>query len=124
MKKEITWTTGTNQKATVTVELITSKVIDADGCQIWVRCCETRILATIDGQITGIGIKYVNHPVAVAKIGKLGISAANLDRINTAIAEIEATPEWQAKIEGEKIAARESEEYEIHHNAVKKMMAE
>ena len=124
MKKEITWTLKTGKEAKVEIALILEETINADGDKITVKCCMMEIMASVEGMgIIGSG-RPQKAQTAAARIGKLGITQDNLDRINTAIAEIEATPEWQAKIEGEKIAARESEEYEIHHNAVKKMMAE
>lgn len=103
MKKIIEWKTGTGQRASVEVEMITWKTIDADGITVEVECCEMQITGRVDGVITGIGLHEIEHPLVAAKVGKLGIARENLDRIKTAIAEIEATPEWTAKVERERI---------------------
>jgi hypothetical protein len=122
MKKEITWTLSTGKEAKVTVELTTEETINADGHKVTVPCCDM----TIRAEIEGMGVVGWGHPqkaqTAVAKIGKLGIIKDNLDRINAAIAEIEATPEWQAKIERAEKAAKESAEYERHRAKMKRVM--
>ena len=123
VEKKIEWTTGTKQTAMVTVSLITSKTLDADGDKITVDCCEMQIMAYIDGQFVGSGApQKANHPVAVAKIGKLGITQTNLDRINAAIAEIEATPEWQAKKAREAQSLKNSIAYDDHRAKMRKIM--
>ena len=124
MKKEITWTTGTGKTATVIVSLITSKTIDADGDKVTVACCEMEITADVDGigyMGSGRPVK-ANHPVAVAKIGNLGISAENLAKITAAIAEIEATPEWIAKVAGIAKAEKGGKEYEAHRAKMRRVM--
>lgn len=126
MKKEITWTLSTGKEAKVTVELITKETIWADGDNVEVNCCEMKITAEVEGN----GCIGTTRPTSIPKndrglvaaIGKLGINRDNLNRINAAIAEIEATPEWQAKIKGMEIAARESAEYEAHRAKMRKVM--
>jgi len=125
MKKEITWTTGDGREAKVTVTLVTSKELDADGDKITIDCCEMTIRATVNGQVAGYGYpQTVNHPAAVAKIGNLGITADNMAKITAAIDEIKATPEW---IEKERRAAqneRVSREYDEHYRKIARAMAE
>ena len=125
MKNEITWTTGTGKAARVEVELITSKVIDADGDKVTVACCEMEITAEIEGMGcvgTGRPMTITPQQGCVAKIGKLGIRPENLAKINAAIAEIEATPEWVAKIARRKQAEKEGREYEAHRRMMRRVM--
>jgi hypothetical protein len=60
--------------------------------------------------------------VAVAKIGKLGLTADNLAAINAAIGEIEDGPDWTAKIEREARADESRREYDKHRAMMKKVM--
>lgn len=122
MKKEITWITGDKREARVVVELVTSKVLDADGDKITVGCCELMIEATIDGYLTGIGIHYIDHPVAVARIGKLGIAADNMATIEAAVAEIKSTPEWIAREAREAQNRKDSIAYDKHRAMMRKIM--
>jgi hypothetical protein len=123
MKREITWATGDGREARVAVELITSKTTDADGDKITVDCCEIEITAAVNGDIIGTGRPVkASHPVAVAKIGKLGINAANLARINAAIAEIEATPEWIAKVARMEASNKAANEYRDHADKMRRIM--
>ena len=124
MKKEITWTTGTGKEAKVTVALRTERIIDADGDKVTVACCEMDITAEIDGMgHVGSGLpQKADHPIAVAKIGKLGINADNLARINAAIAEIEATPEWIDKSKRAAQAEKEGQEYDKHRAMMRRVM--
>ncbi len=125
MKKEITWTTNTGKAVKVIVGLITSKVIDADGDKVTVACCEMEIIAEIDGMgCVGTGRPQTITPQqgCIAKIGKLGIRPENLTKINAAIAEIEATPEWVAKVARRKQAEKEGREYEAHRAMMRRVM--
>jgi hypothetical protein len=125
MKKEITWTTNTGKAVKVIVGLITSKVIDADGDKVTVACCEMEIIAEIDGMgCVGTGRPQTITPQQgyIAKIGKLGIRPENLTKINAAIAEIEATPEWVAKVARRKQAEKEGREYEAHRAMMRRVM--
>ena len=124
MKKEITWTAGNGKEAKVEISLILGKELDADGDKVTVACCEIEIIASVEGMgCIGTGRpQKANHPVAVAKIGKLGINADNLSRINAAIAEIEATPEWIAKLARIAKAEKESAEYDKHQAMMRRVM--
>ena len=128
MKKEITWQTKTGQVAKVEIELILEDTLDADGDKVTVPVCRMDITASVEemGVVGTGGIVRVsgNDKGLVARIGRLGLSEDNFDRINAAIADIKATPEWQAKIKRGEMAERVDEEYHNHYNAVKKMMAE
>jgi hypothetical protein len=124
MRKEITWTTGAGKKATVTVELKTKETLFSDGWNSEVSCCKMEILAEVEGMGcigTGRPMK-TGQAAAPWKIGKLGLIPANAEKVFAAIAEVEATPEWQAKIENEKKAEEESREYEAHRAKMKKIM--
>jgi hypothetical protein len=123
MKREITWITGTGKEAKVTVALKLEKEIWIDQ-PATVACCEMDITAEIEGMgIVGSGRpQKADHPVAVAKIGKLGINADNLARINAAIAEVEATPEWIAKVARITQAEKEGREYDKHRAMMRRVM--
>lgn len=125
MQKEITWTTGAGKEAKVTVELVTEKVTDADGDKITVKCCEMIITASVDGMgILGMGRPQRETKQGVAgRIGKLGMVKENLDRVNAAIAEIEASPEWIAKIARQKAAEKASIEIDAHQRRMAHIMA-
>jgi hypothetical protein len=123
MKREITWITGTGKEAKVTVALKLEKEIWIDQ-PATVACCEMDITAEIEGMgFVGSGRpQKADHPVAVAKIGKLGINADNLARINAAIAEVEATPEWIAKVARIAQAEKEGREYDKHRAMMRRVM--
>ncbi|MFA5391890.1 MAG: hypothetical protein WC331_10775 [Candidatus Omnitrophota bacterium] len=122
MKKEITWTLSTGKEAKVTVELLTSETINADGIKVAVKCCKMEIMARVEG----VGIVGSGRPqkaqTAAARIGKLGITRENLDKINAAIAEVEATHEWKEKEAKAKKAEKENREYEAHRAKMRKVM--
>jgi len=125
METKAIWTTGDGRTAEVTVSLITSKVLDADGDKITVKCCEMEITATVNGEQVGYGYpQTVNHPVAVAMIGKLGISKANMVKVKAAIDEIKATPEWQAKIARVEQNRKDGIAYDKHCATMRKAMRE
>lgn len=125
MEKQITWTTGDGRTAEVTVSLITSKVLDADGDKITVPCCEMEIRATVNGEMVGYGYpQTIKHPVAVAMIGKLGINKANMTKVDAAIDEIKATPEWQAKVAREERNRKDGIAYDKHCATMRKAMRE
>jgi len=125
METKATWTTSDGRTAEVTVTLITSKALDADGDKITVPCCEMEITATVNGEQVGYGYpQAINHPVAVAMIGKLGISKANMVKVEAAINEIKATPEWQAKTAREEQNRKDEIEYDKHYAKMRKIMTE
>jgi hypothetical protein len=125
MKKEITWTTGAGKTAKVTVELITEKVMDADGDKITVKCCEIVVTASVDGMgILGMGRPQSETKQGVAgRIGKLGMVKANLDRVNAAITEIEASQEWIAKISRQDKADKAHRNIDAHQKRMAHIMA-
>jgi len=123
MKNEIAWNTKDGKEVKVEIELQTKKTLFADGYNLETECCELNIRAIVGGEVVGYGRpEKANHPVAVAKIGKLGITKENLDKINDAIAAIEDTPEWRTKIEKEMKAEKAGREYEAHRAKMRKIM--
>lgn len=102
MERKIEWATSKGL-ACVTVSLETSRTINADGEMVTVACCEMHIAATVAGQIVGTG-SPIRRPMVVqgvqiaATLGKLAIRPEHLAQIDAAIAEVQATPEWQAKV--------------------------
>lgn len=110
-KKEISWESQ-NGKAKVEIKLITEKTINADGDEWTTKCCELEIWAYADDKLVGSGepVKF-DHPVAVAKIGKLGLQKVNYDAIVAAIAEVQQAPEWQAKIKAQKKIDDDNKKY-------------
>ena len=119
----VTWKTETGKKVEAKISLETEKTIWADGDKVVVACCEMRIIATIDEQFVGSGKpEKANHPTCVAKIGKLGITTEHLTLINAAIARVEASPEWQAKLQRIIKAEKEGREYETHRERMRKIM--
>lgn len=124
MKKEITWITGTGKEAKVTVALKLEKEIWIDQ-PATVACCEMDITAEIEGMgFVGSGRpqKITPQQGCIARIGKLGINADNLARINAAIAEVEATPEWIAKVARITQAEKEGREYDKHRAMMRRVM--
>ena len=125
--KKIEWTLTSGKKASVTIELQTTKTIDADGDKFDVKCCEMHILGEVQGLGT-VGYTIARTPVTVAgttypaTIGKLAIPADKLLEIDAAIAEIEATPEWRAKVAAEERALAADLEYEKHREKMRKIM--
>jgi hypothetical protein len=122
MKREVRWTLSTGKEAKVTIELVIKKTIDADGHKVTVPCCDLMIAAEVEG----MGVVGYGHPqkaqTAPAKIGRLAISQENLGLINAAISEIEAMPEWQAKVAGEQKVAEHDAVYETHRAKMRKVM--
>ena len=125
MKKEISWETKDGKGVTVTVALETEKRIWADGDEVFVPACEMVVSAEIEGLgCVGAGRpqKIAERQGCVALIGKLGLAADKLALVNAAIAEVEATPEWQAKMARRERAEKENEEYEKHRSVMRKVM--
>lgn len=121
--EKIEWTAGTGQAIVVTVELVTEREINADGDKMTVPCCELRVWAEGNGRVLGSGEPCkCEHAVAVARIGHLGLTQANYDRVLAAINRAKASPEWQAKIARQRAAYKLDEEYERHAAAVDRMM--
>ena len=130
IKKEIEWNLQNGKKASVKIELMLSERIWADGDEVIVPKCEINISANVEG-MGCVGYGRPVEPVAAAKkaypnaagmIGKMVILPENMSKINAAIAELEARPEWIAKIERQKQAEIESEKYEAHRAKMRKIM--
>jgi len=125
MRQTISWQTSKGM-ATVVVHLQTSKTINADGDLITVPTCDLHITATVEGLgLVGSGRpqKLVNHPSgAVATIGKLALRAENLLQVQSAIAMVEATPEWQAHLVADKKAEQAWREADAHRAMMRKVM--
>lgn len=103
MENEINWTTGDGRNAAVTVELIDRGL----------GRCKLVITATANGAVMGYGEPMMtNHPVAVARIGNLGMTQTNLDRVNAAIAACKETPQWVAKLNLEKELDKADRDYD------------
>ncbi len=121
MEKKTSWRTGDGREATVTVTLVTSRRVGDWGTEI--ACCEINVVAEVAGQHVGVGRpEPVAHPVAVGRIGKLGMTAANLALVNAAIAELEATPEWQEHLSREQRSGEVVEADERRRKALDDMM--
>jgi len=112
------------REAKVIISLTLEKTIWADGHIVPVSICEMEIIATVAGIEVGSGKPQTINPQqgCVAKIGKLGISAGNLDRINEAISEVEDTTAWREKIRRQEAARKADEEYEDHRRRMDAVM--
>ena len=126
MERKVEWELRDGRQATVTVTLVTEERLWLDGDESIVPCCRLDVVATVDGVgIIGTGEpEPVNHPEIAAKIGKLAIKAAELVKINAAIAEAKQTPEWQAKVERTARAMAESKQYDEHQARMRRAMGE
>lgn len=135
IKKEIKWTSGNGKEVVVTVSLTTERHV---GTNEWTSeemtrpCCKISTEATADGVDVG-GLGYMsdvkdgptlNGTVVVARIGNLGISETNRDRVQAARDEIEGSDyvqDWRAK---ERAADKIEDEYYAHTQRVSDMMDE
>lgn len=81
MKREIKWTIGSGQHIVITVA--TRFELDSQGREKPHGRQEVVYSATIDGaEHTCIGrVITTDHPVAVAKLGDIGLSQDNYDRL-------------------------------------------
>jgi hypothetical protein len=127
--KKINWMTGTGKQATVTVVLTTEREINCDGDKSTVACSDMSIAGEVEGMGTvGYGVSesvpanYAAQGV-VAVCGKLCIKAAEYAQVKAAIAEIEATPEWQAKIARQDAGRKAEAEYNRHRAMMRKAMS-
>jgi len=122
---EATWTTSKGAAAKVVVTLTTTERVNLDGYISEINKVAISIDAYLNDVDQGSGRpQSVNHPVAVAKIGKMGLAQDSLDKVNAAIAEIEAAPEWvahQAQIDRN---LAECAEYDKHSARMHRAMAE
>ncbi len=111
MEKKITWTTQAGKVVTVTARLDLTKHVSLDGDECDLPCCEFAISADLDGcNMAYTEPEMLDKPreigslVVVAKMGKIGLTAERLAQVEALIAEVQAVPEWQAKIAAEKTA--------------------
>lgn len=122
MRREIIWTTTTNQKAQITVELTLEKTIWADGHEITVKDCTLSITGTLDDEIMGYNVKRISHPHIAGCCGKLGIPEQQMVKIENAIKTCESTPEWQFHLKAEKrLEQAEIEEHLLTQQVYKTM---
>jgi hypothetical protein len=106
MKKQIEWNLQNGSKATYAIELRLSKIVSLDGDKMSIPCCEIERSMTIEGSgyLSEIISKLdkprtVNGKTAIAAIGgKVGIDAETYHNIMSAIAEVEAAPEYISKL--------------------------
>ena len=129
LTKKIEWTTKSGKTVAVTMEIETSREINADGDKVTVPCCcDMHTTATVDGQTVGYSINTINasHPAhklgAVAMCGNLCITQTNYDAIKAAQLELESTPEWQAKVARQEASDKASREYDAHRAMMRKVM--
>ena len=129
MTRTIAWDTSKG-KASVVVELVTSRDINADGDKVMVACCDMHIVGNVDG-IGVVGYDICTHDIhpklaemgVVAMCGKLGIKQDQYNEIIAAINEIKATPEWQAKIARQEAGDKAAREYDEHRATMRKAMS-
>jgi len=120
--KKISWKLQSGKEASVSVSLKLSEIVNADGQEVEVKRCEMEIVAEVEGMgVVGHG-RPVAAQEAAAKIGKLGIAQENLDKIESAIKEIENDPEWIAKMAAKKAAREQEVAYEKASAKVRKAM--
>lgn len=125
MERKVEWRLRDGRQATVTVALVTEERVWLDGHDDVVPCCRIDVTATVDGVTIGHGEpERVDHPEIVARIGKLAVKAAELAKIDAAIAEAKQTPEWQAKVERVAKAMAESKQYDEHQARMRRAMGE
>jgi hypothetical protein len=117
--KQIKWVTGSGREAIVTVAV--SEDLDRAGNRR-TGTAVVQVSATVGGVDMGCTLTEIKHPVAVAKIGNLGINAENYALILTAITEANATPEVVAHKAAIAAGLAEVSKYETEHAAVKNAM--
>ena len=105
MKATTEFKISSGANVTVTAELILSENVYLDGDNITVDCCKMGLIrADIDGFDQQIGLHVLPQAVShssgamiYASIGKLGLTAENLEKVNIAITELKNHPAWVAK---------------------------
>jgi hypothetical protein len=117
--KQIKWETGSGREAVVTVAVVED--LDRAGNRR-TGTAVVEIAATVGGVDMGCTLQTIKHPVAVAKIGNLGITAENYALILAAIAEANATPEVIAHKAAIAAGLAVASKYEAEHAAVEKAM--
>jgi hypothetical protein len=98
--KTATWTTQSGKLVAVTGKLITESTNYADGYNIVTSCCKILIDVNVQGygsqgnvvrKVSGLPSGYTH------KVGNLALTSDQAQIIANIIAELETTPEWQAK---------------------------
>lgn len=85
----ITWTAGTGAEIAISFESVFE--LDSQGRRKTSGEKTVAVVATVDGKrVQHSGLQDTNHPVAVAKLGPIGLTAENRDRFKAAYAAIEA----------------------------------
>ena len=127
IEKKITWTTKSGKHVEVRISFATSRVADADGDRCEVPCCELHIAGEVQGMGV-VGYAINRKPVQVAgttypaTIGKLVIPAVQLAEIDAVMAEVYATPEWQANERAKVQSEAARVEYEAAQEKMRTMM--
>lgn len=122
--KTITWTSQKGQQITVTGRLTLSREVDADGWKWDAPCCELDITADVEGMGrvgSGEPVSVSGRPDgAVAKIGKLGLTAERLAAVTAMIDDLKSHPEYQAKMarEAKNLADAERMDSERRRNGL------
>ena len=126
MKSIVEWKTASGATIKVTVGLVTKKDSFADGYNIEVDCCDKTFEVEFDGKRinTCAGLETFGFPRKIQGhmiygcMGKLFLSNENkVEAIKDAIAKIESTPEWQAKVAKEEKNISEVAEMEAKRRA-------
>lgn len=120
---KIDWTTRDGRQAIVEVNFASSETINADGHLVEVPRCQLNICATVAGMTVGYGRPVPTGIDATpTAIGKLAMSFENGARVSAAIAAVEATSEWQAKLAAEESAKRGAAKYNAGRRQMRKVM--
>lgn len=124
MTRELSWTAN-GHTCKVTATLRTAKTVDADGVAVKIDCCEMSVTLQVDGRIVGYGapIRCQGLPNGrVARMGRASLTAARTAEIEAMIAELKATPEWQAKLANDVQAETEAAGYDAHRARMRTVM--
>lgn len=85
----VNWTAGNGSEIQITVE--SAFELYADGTRREDGRKTVEITATVDGkEVDHHWVQKTNHPVAVAKLGPIGMTQANYDRLMAAIEAVES----------------------------------
>lgn len=128
-EKKIEWNLKSGKAVSVIVRLRVREMLDADGYQCPVSCCQLETIASAPG-MNSMHYPLSHSPQVVAgekypaTIGRLAIPAGPLAEIEAAIKEIEKSPEWQKK-ERHEAAEREADrQYAAHCRMMRRAMSE
>lgn len=121
--QSIEWMTGTGQRASVAVSLVTSREATADGDRVSRPCCEMQMDVRLDGRWLGSDIvPVIGHALIAGKCGILGIRHEVMAQIKAAIDAIETSPEWQANEQLKAQARQAAEEYDAGADQMRRVM--